>query len=180
VGTDEATLALVHAPDYAGESDDTRGPIVSRPMNEDYRDILTALVAAHARFLVVGAHALAAHGYPRSTVDIDIWIDATDDNAQRVWRALAEFGAPLEDLSVSLQDLTRPAVVIQLGLPPNRIDILTGVSGLTFEAAWPNRVDDVLEGVRVPIIGLADLIENKRAAGRDKDRADVKGVEGRS
>ena len=146
MGTDEATLALVHAPDYAGEGDDTRGPIVSR----------------------------------RSTVDIDIWIDATDDNAQRVWRALAEFGAPLEDLSVSLQDLTRPAVVIQLGLPPNRIDILTGVSGLTFEAAWPNRVDDVLEGVRVPIIGLADLIENKRAAGRDKDRADVKGVEGRS
>jgi hypothetical protein len=149
-------------------------------MNEDYRDILEALVAEHARFLIVGAHALALHGYPRSTVDIDIWIDATEDNAQRIWRALAEFGAPLEDLNVRLPDLTRPDVVIQLGLPPNRIDILTAVSGLTFERAWANRVDDVVEGVRVPVLGLADLIENKTAAGRDKDRADVKGVKGQN
>ena len=108
-------------------------------MNEDYRDILQALVAEHARFLIVGAHALALHGYPRSTVDIDIWIDATED-----------------------------------------IDILTAVSGLTFERAWANRVDDVIEGVRVPVLGLADLIANKTAAGRDKDRADVKGVKGKN
>ena len=86
-------------------------------MNEDYRDILEALVAEHARFLIVGAHALALHGYPRSTVDIDIWIDASEDNAQRVWKALAEFGAPLEDLSVRVQDLTRPDVVIQCTNP---------------------------------------------------------------
>lgn len=149
-------------------------------MNEDYRDILQALIAEHARFLIVGAHALALHGYPRSTVDIDIWIDATEDNARRVWRALAEFGAPLEDLSVRLQDLTRPDVVIQFGLPPNRIDILTAVSGLTFERAWANRVDDVVEGVRAPVLGLADLIANKTAAGRDKDRADVKGMTGQN
>jgi predicted nucleotidyltransferase len=149
-------------------------------MNEDYHDILTALVAEHARFLIVGAHALAAHGYPRSTVDIDIWIDSADENAQCVWRAPVRFGAPLDDLGVRQEDLTRPEVVIQFGLPPNRIDFLTGVSGLTFEQAWANRVNDVLEGVSVPMIGLADLIENKKAAGRDKDRADVKGVEGRS
>jgi len=149
-------------------------------VNEDYHDILAALVAQNARFLIVGAHALAAHGYPRSTVDIDIWIDATDDNADRVWKALAEFGAPLADLSVERQDLTRPDVVIQFGLPPNRIDVLTGLSGLSFDAAWMNRIEEVLEGVTVPVLGLADLIANKRATGRDKDRADLKGVEGKA
>jgi hypothetical protein len=149
-------------------------------VNKDYRDFLTALVAQNARFLIVGAHALAAHGYPRATVDIDIWIDATSQNARHVWQALAEFGAPLDDLSIREEDLTRTDVVAQFGLPPNRIDILTGLSGLTFEGAWPNRVEDVLEGVRVPVLGLADLLENKRAVGREKDRADVKGLEGKS
>ena len=148
-------------------------------MNEDYHDILAALIAHNVRFLIVGAHALAVHGYPRSTVDIDIWIDATEENAARVWRALAEFGAPLDDLDVSQQDLTRHNVVVQLGLPPNRIDILTGVSGLTFDRAWENRVEDSLEAVTVPVLGLADLIENKRATGRDKDRVDVRGMEGK-
>ena len=148
-------------------------------MNEDYHDILAALIAHDVRFLIVGAHALAVHGYPRSTVDIDIWIDATEENAARVWRALAEFGAPLDDLDVSQQDLTRHNVVVQLGLPPNRIDILTGVSGLTFDRAWANRVEDSLEAVTVPVLGLADLIENKRATGRDRDRVDVRGMEGK-
>jgi hypothetical protein len=149
-------------------------------VNKDYRDFLTALVAQNARFLIVGAHALAAHGYPRATVDIDNWIDATSQNPRHVWQALAEFGAPLDDLSIREEDLTRTDVVAQFGLPPNRIDILTGLSGLTFEGAWPNRVEDVLEGVRVPVLGLADLLENKRAVGREKDRADVKGLEGKS
>jgi len=148
-------------------------------VNEDYHDILAALIAHNVRFLIVGAHALAVHGYPRSTVDIDIWIDATEENAARVWRALAEFGAPLDDLSVRQQDLMRHNVVVQLGLPPNRIDILTGVSGLTFDRAWANRVEDCLEAVTVPVLGLADLIENKRATGRDKDRVDVRGMEGK-
>jgi hypothetical protein len=147
-------------------------------VNEDYRDILSALIGQGARFMVVGAHALAAHGYPRATVDIDIWIDATSENAERVWRALAEFGAPLDDLQVRQEDLIRHDVVAQFGLPPNRIDILTGLSGLTFDRAWPNRIEDVVEGVRVPILGLHDLLENKRATGRDKDRADVKGLDG--
>jgi hypothetical protein len=147
-------------------------------VNEDYRDILTALVEQDARFMVVGAHALAVHGYPRATVDLDIWIQSTSDNARRVWRALAAFGAPLEDLDVTESDLTRSNVVAQFGLPPNRIDILTGISGLTFEAAWPNHVEGQLEGVSVPVLGLDDLLENKRASGRDKDRADVKGLQG--
>lgn len=149
-------------------------------MNEDYRDILAALIAEQARFLVVGAHALAVHGYPRATVDIDIWIEPTPENADRVWRALAVFGAPLQDLDVTKNDLTRADVVAQFGLPPNRIDILTGVSGLTFDGAWINRLEAPIEGVRVPVIGLNDLVANKQASGRDKDRADVKGLHGRS
>jgi hypothetical protein len=149
-------------------------------MNEDYRDILAALVASHARFLVVGAHALAVHGYPRATVDIDIWVEPSPENAERVWTALAAFGAPLGDLGIQVQDLTRTDVVAQLGLPPNRIDILTGVSGLTFDEAWAARIEEPVEGVRVPVLGLVELLKNKRAAGRDKDRADVNGLEGRS
>lgn len=149
-------------------------------MNEDYRDILVALVKQEARFLVVGAHALAVHGYPRATVDLDLWIETTAENARRVWRALAEFGAPLADLGIQEADLLRPDTVAQFGLAPNRIDILTGVSGLSFERAWANRIQATLEGVEVPVLSLADLRENKRAAGRDRDRADLNGLEGKS
>ena len=148
--------------------------------NQDYHDILAALVAHEARFLIVGAHALAAHGYPRATVDIDIWIERSVENARRVWRALAEFGAPLEDLEVREVDLTRPDVVAQFGVPPYRIDILTGVSGLTFDEAWDNRVEGDLEGVRVHLLGRRELIRNKQATGREKDRVDVRGLEGKT
>jgi hypothetical protein len=149
-------------------------------VNEDYRDILAALVAEHTRFLVVGAHALAVHGYPRATVDIDIWVEPSAENADRVWRALAAFGAPLDELDIDRQDFTRPDVVAQLGLPPNRIDILTGVSGLTFEAAWNRRVEAPIEGITVPVRGIEDLVANKAASGREKDRADIRGLQGRS
>jgi hypothetical protein len=148
-------------------------------VNEDYRDILAALLKQQARFLVVGAHALAVHGYPRATVDLDIWIDATPENAHRVWRAVADFGAPLADLDIEESDLLRADLVAQFGLPPNRIDILTGVSGLTFAQAWENRIEGTLEGVVVPVLSLSDLRDNKRAAGRERDRADLKGLERR-
>ena len=90
------------------------------------------------------------------------------------------FGAPLADLEVKESDLSRPDVVAQFGLPPNRIDILTGVSGLSFDLAWPNRVEGTLEGVRVPVLGMDDLIANKLASGREKDRADVRGLRGKN
>lgn len=175
----EAADARLHAPDDPGAPDHAERAVDS-PVNEDYRDILTALIARDARFLIVGAHALAAHGYPRATVDIDIWIDATPENAARVWRALADFGALLSALDVLEADLTRPDVVAQFGLAPKRIDILTGVSGVTFAQAWENRIDELVEGVRVPVMSLKDLIANKRASGRDRDRADIKGLEGKS
>ncbi|MGQ0814821.1 MAG: hypothetical protein ACT4O1_10200 [Gemmatimonadota bacterium] len=147
-------------------------------LNPDYHDVLAALVRNDVRFLIVGAHALAAHGYPRATVDIDIWIDPGADNARRVWQALAEFGAPLADLGIAESDFTRADIVAQFGLPPNRIDILTGVTGLDFERAWANRILAELEGVQVSVLGRADLITNKQATGREKDKFDVRGLEG--
>jgi hypothetical protein len=142
----------------------------------DFRDLLAELVKAEARFLVVGAHALSAHGVPRATVDLDVWIDRSSDNARRVWNALARFGAPLDDLSVTEDDLTRPEVVVQLGLPPFRIDILTSVSGITFEEAWPGRLEAHFGDVQVPFLGRAALVRNKRASGRLKDLADLESL----
>lgn len=143
---------------------------------EDFRDLLIELVKAKARFLIVGAHALGVHGVPRATVDLDIWIDASQENAKRVWAALAAFGAPLDTLQVRETDLTQPDVVAQFGLPPYRIDIMTGVSGISFDEAWPERVEELFEDVRVPFLGREALIRNKRASGRTKDLADLEAL----
>lgn len=145
-------------------------------MVEDFHDFLTALIAQRARFLVVGAHALAAHGVPRATVDLDVWVDPVRENARRVWRALAEFGAPLESLGITEADFHRPEIVVQLGLPPYRVDILTSVSGLTFEVAWEGRIEALIENVRSPVLGLEAFVRNKRASGRKKDLADLEAL----
>jgi hypothetical protein len=140
---------------------------------EDFHDVLTELVRSGARFLVVGAHALSAHGVPRATVDLDLWVAADPDNADRVYSALAAFGAPLDALGVTRADFQKPDIVIQFGLPPLRIDVMTSVSGLTFEEAWRTRVEGQIEGVRVPLLDRASFIRNKRASGRKKDLADL-------
>ena len=146
-------------------------------MTDDWIDILHALGSAGARFLIVGAHALAVHGVPRGTQDLDLWIDPRADNAERVWRALVEFGAPLGPLGVRLDDLQRPGTVVQLGLPPNRIDLLTSISGVAdFEAAWGARVEHPVRGRPMPFLGRAALIDNKRAAGRRKDLGDLEAL----
>lgn len=140
-------------------------------MNPDFRDILHELFEAKADFIVVGAYALAAHGVARATGDIDIWIRPDADNAARVYKALAAFGAPLDELSV--EDLHTPGTVFQIGLPPNRIDVLTRISGVEFGVAWSNRMEVEVEGLRVSVLGRADFITNKRATGRPKDLADI-------
>jgi hypothetical protein len=151
-------------------------PTTSPELTDDYRDLLAALIAADARFIVVGAHALSIHGVPRATVDLDVWTEPTPENAHRVWLALAAFGARLDTLGIAESDFTRQDVVAQFGLPPNRIDILTGVSGLTFAEAWPGRVEAEIEGMRVPFLGRDALIKNKRASGRKKDLGDVESL----
>lgn len=147
-------------------------------MTDDWIELLSALVAAEVRFLVVGAHALAVHGVPRGTQDLDVWIERSAENAKRTWRALGAFGAPLESMGVSQADFERPNVIVQMGLPPNRIDLMTGISGVAeFSAAWARRVEGPVRGRPVPFLGRADMIANKRAAGRPKDLADVAALE---
>lgn len=144
-------------------------------LNEDYKDLLHALSAEKVKFLLVGAYALAAHGYPRATMDIDIWVKPDPANAAAVLRSLERFGAPLQNLSH--EDLEKADTVFQIGVAPRRIDILTGVSGLEFDATFRNaievRIDDVL--LRIP--STADLIQNKRASGRTRDLADAEALE---
>jgi hypothetical protein len=144
----------------------------------DFRDLLAALNGNGVRFLVVGAHALAAHGVPRATGDLDLWVERTPDNAERIWRALAEFGAPLDTLNLRSTEFERPDQVIQLGLPPYRIDLLTAISGVEFADAWEDRLTGTLFEVPVGFLGRAAFIRNKQATGRPKDLEDVRSLEG--
>lgn len=140
-------------------------------MNQDFVDLLQNLSDADARFLVVGAYAVAVHGRPRATGDLDVWIEPTSQNARRVYEALSTFGAPLNELT--LEDLETPDIVFQMGVPPRRIDILTSISGVSFSDAWDNRTYAKFDDVRASVIGLQELIQNKEATGRDQDIADV-------
>jgi hypothetical protein len=144
-------------------------------VNRDFAEMLFALSDAGAEFLVVGAHALAAHGTPRATGDLDIWINPTPKNAARVMAALRVFGAPLANLTID--DLTTRGTVFQIGVVPSRVDILTAISGVAFEEAWPRRMLLDVEGVQVPILGREDFVANKRASGRPKDLGDIDGLE---
>ena len=146
-------------------------------MTDDWCECLCALLDAGARFLVVGAHAMAAHGVPRGTQDLDVWIDSDPANVERVWSALASFGAPLESIAVTPADLRREDTVVQLGLPPNRIDLLTSITGVPeFGLAWQRRVEHDVRGRTVPFIGRNTLIVNKRASARRKDLADAEAL----
>ena len=149
-------------------------------MTDDWLDLLNDLTNAEVRFLVVGAHALAAHGIPRGTQDLDVWIERTEENAARVWRALASFGAPLDSVDLGPADLVSRNTVLQLGVPPNRIDLLTSISGVAeFADAWGRRLEGRVRGRTFPFLGRDDLIANKKAAGRPKDLADLAALEGR-
>lgn len=145
-------------------------------MIADFRDLLATLVAAEARFLVVGAHALAAHGVPRMTGDLDVWVEPTEANAVRVWEALTQFGAPLASLGITESDFVLPDQVIQIGLPPYRLDLMTAISGVSFAEAWNGRMTGLLFEVPVAFIGLDAFIRNKRASGRPKDLEDLRSL----
>jgi hypothetical protein len=143
-------------------------------VTDDWLDFLAAMRAANARFLVVGAHALAVHGIPRATQDLDVWIERSSANADAVASALTAFGAPLAALEIGRAELTQEDQVIQIGVAPNRIDVLTSLSGLPdFEIAWSNRIEQRIGSTDVPFLGKADLIATKRATGRTKDLADL-------
>ena len=145
------------------------------PVNPDFRDLFAALNAAEARYLLVGGYAVAFHAQPRFTKDLDVWTEPTPENATRVLAALRAFGAPVGDLTA--EDLARPGIVFQMGVPPNRIDIVTAIDGVSFAEAWPGRSATTYGDQPVPVIGKADLIRNKRASGRPQDLLDVASLE---
>ena len=145
-------------------------------LNPDFRDMLSCLKGAGVEFIVVGAYALAAHGHPRATGDIDIWVRSSLENAQKVISALEEFGAPLSNLSA--EDFTTPDLIVQLGIEPCRIDLLTGIDGLAFDEAWENKLPVILDDLEIYVLSRGDLLKNKIASGRAKDQGDIAWLEG--
>ncbi|MCF6285113.1 MAG: hypothetical protein L3K26_07980 [Candidatus Hydrogenedentes bacterium] len=144
-------------------------------VNQDFSDLLAEFNAQHVDYLVVGAHALAAHGHVRATKDLDVWVRPDAANAPRVIIALRKFGAPLHDLSEA--DLSEPGIIFQIGVEPVRIDVLTSVDGVNFTEAWDERTTSKFAGIPVAVLSKRLLIQNKRASGRTQDLADVEWLE---
>ncbi len=144
-------------------------------MHSDFKDLIATFNAESVEYLIVGAHALAAHGFVRATKDLDVWIRPEAANASRVMRALRVFGAPLHDLTV--EDLCAPGVIFQMGVAPIRIDVITEIDGVTFDEAWSLRVSALFGEIPATFLSREHLIVNKRAAGRDQDLVDVKLLE---
>jgi hypothetical protein len=144
-------------------------------MNQDYRDLIAEFNAHGVEFIVVGAHALAAHGHVRATKDLDVWVRPTSDNAQRVMAALQSFGAALCDLTV--KDLSVPGTVFQIGVEPVRIDVITAIDGVEFAGAWVSRAKTKFADQSASVLSREDLIRNKKASGRTQDLADLEWLE---
>ena len=140
-------------------------------LNSDYKDMLQVLLDNGVKFLLVGAYAMGAHGYPRATGDIDIWIEPSAENSALVYRSMAAFGAPLHEIDENT--FTMSGIVFQIGVAPRRIDIITKISGVEFDDAYQHRQIVEIEDLSIPILSFDDLIRNKRATGRDKDRLDA-------
>lgn len=140
-------------------------------LNPDFRDILLSLNRAKVDFIVVGAFALSSHGRPRATGDIDIFLRNSSENADRVIEALRDFGAPLNN--ISSDDFTSNDNVVQIGVEPRRIDLMTRISGVTFDEAWQNKLPVSIDDLDVFVLSRADLLKNKSAADRGKDKGDI-------
>lgn len=143
-------------------------------LTDDFREFSRLLNANRVEYLLVGGYAVGLHGYPRATVDLDVWVGATPGNAQRVLASLREFGFDLPALESRL--FTDPRSIVRLGVAPFRIEVMTSIDGVEFEACRARAVEFEVDDVRVPVISLADLKVNKRAAGRHKDLADLENL----
>jgi hypothetical protein len=144
-------------------------------VNPDFNDLFKTFNDCHVEYLVVGAHAVMFYARPRYTKDLDVWVNPTPENAQCVWNALADFGAPLQDVTVA--SFTDPDLVYQVGVPPNRFDIMMGLPGVTFAEAWAHREQSSYGGTPISIMGRQELIRVKRAAGRPQDLLDIQELE---
>lgn len=142
-----------------------------RMLNEDYKEMLSCLVGEKVEFIVVGAYALAVHGYPRATGDIDIWVNPEESNAERVYRALARFGASMG--GIREEDFRQKGIIFQIGIAPRRIDILTEIDGVGFDEAYRDRIVVNIEHLEIPVLSIEMMIRNKTASGRKKDLLDA-------
>lgn len=140
-------------------------------LNPDFKEMLSCLKDEEVDFLIVGAYALAAHGFPRATGDLDIWVRNSFENAEKVMRAVVKFGALTSNLSV--EDFTAPDMIVQLGVEPCRIDLLTGIDGVAFDDAWQSRVKIAISNLEIDVLSKEHLLQSKLAAGRDKDQGDI-------
>lgn len=141
------------------------------PLNEDWRQFLLALISTETRFLLIGGHAVAVHAEPRFTEDLDVFVEATADNARRLRLALVQFG--FGSIAPPEEDLAQLDRVWMLGRKPRRIDILTSISGVSFAEAQRRSRTVMVDGIPIPVIGRAALTKNKRASGRTKDLLDL-------
>lgn len=144
------------------------------PLPADFKEFLQLLNEHDVQYLLIGGYAVAYHGYPRATVDMDIWVAIEPRNAERVVLALRAFGFDLPELKASL--FLEPDKVIRMGVPPLRLELLTTLSGVAFEECYANRIIDVVDGVEVNLMSLADLKRNKAASGRYKDLNDLENL----
>lgn len=143
-------------------------------LNQDFKEFIQFLNYNHVQYLVVGGYAVAIHGHPRYTKDIDIWIETSLDNANNLLQALEQFG--FSSLGLQIQDFMTPDQIIQLGYPPNRIDLLTNIDGVVFEDCYPLRLEVFIDDVVVTFIDLDNLKKNKKASGRLQDLADLENL----
>ena len=141
-------------------------------LNEDYKEMLRILLNNKVKFLVVGAYAMGAYGYPRATGDIDIWVKASLENSEKTYQSLLEFGAPLSEITKTT--FCEEGVVFQIGVAPRRIDIITKIEGVDFEQGYSDRQEIGIEDIKIPFISKENLIKNKESTGREKDKLDVK------
>ena len=147
-------------------------------LNKDYNDILQILLKNKAEFLVIGAYAMSAYGYPRSTGDFDIWVNNSKINSLKIYNSLAMFGAPIEKLKTN--SFIEENLIFQIGVAPRRIDILTTINGIKFNEAYNNKRDIKINKLIVPFISKNDLILNKKSTGRDKDILDINYLENKN
>ncbi|WP_395146463.1 DUF6036 family nucleotidyltransferase [Armatimonas sp.] len=143
-------------------------------LSQDFKEFLQSLNDNQVRYLIVGGYAVALHGHPRYTKDIDIWLWLDTKNAQKIVQALNEFG--FASLNLKPDDFLDPGTIIQLGYPPNRIDILNSLSGVNFEACYPTHIEVQIDGITLPFIDIENLKKNKQASGRMQDLADVENL----
>ena len=147
-------------------------------LNKDYKEMLQILLNNKIKFLVVGAYAMGIHGYPRATGDLDIWVEASTENSEKIYQSLSEFGAPLSEVTKST--FCEQGIIFQIGVAPRRIDIITKIDGVDFNKDYSDKQEIEVEGIIIPFLSKKNLIKNKESTGREKDKLDVKYLRGNS